>query len=240
MAMNIERFDEPFTYFVIDNYLDEDTARKLESEFIPFDSNKWFTYDNPVENKKALNSWYEFPPTTYQYISYLNSTEHVESLERLTGESKLYPDPGLHGAGWHIQGNGGLLNVHLDYCIHPKLLKKRKYNLIVYLSDWEKGWGGNLELWSHDSLTNQPKEKVVTLECKFNRAVLFDASMNSWHGFSEPINCPHNTFRKSIAMYYLVDSEGGDSDRKRALYSPRKEQQNNREVLDFIKKRAIG
>ena len=30
----------------------------------------------------------------------------------------LYPDYGLNGGGFHIMGNKGKLNPHLDYVIH--------------------------------------------------------------------------------------------------------------------------
>jgi hypothetical protein len=47
----------------------------------------------------------------------------------------LYPDPGLHGGGWHMHGAGGNLNPHLDYSIHPKSGLMRKLNIIIYLSN---------------------------------------------------------------------------------------------------------
>ena len=241
MEINLSNFvkkDYPFTYYIFDNFLNEDIARKLESEFPDYNSNVWYEYNNPVENKKALNSWYHFPPATYQFMEYLNSSVVVSQFERLTNVAPLYPDFGLHGAGWHVQGNGGLLNVHLDYALHPKTFQKRKMNLIIYLSDWEKEWGGNLELWTHDTESNKPKELGAIVECKFNRAVLFDASMNSWHGFSNAIACPKGKLRKSIAMYYHTDSDESDT-RKRALYAPRKEQEDQKEVLEFIQQRVM-
>jgi Rps23 Pro-64 3,4-dihydroxylase Tpa1-like proline 4-hydroxylase len=234
----IEKYNEPFDYFVIDNFLDEDLALKLSSEFPAYDSKDWYTYDNPLENKKALNNWYLYPSTTYAFLHDMNSDAFVSQLEEITGET-LFPDMGLHGGGWHIHGNGGKLNVHLDYSLHPKLHLQRKYNLILYLSpDWDTSWGGNLELWSHNDETKLPKEKVATVECKFNRAIIFDASMNSWHGFNDPINCPEGMYRKSIAIYYLKQPDDVVDDRQRALYAPTKEQQNDPSILEFIKVRA--
>ena len=114
---------------------------------------------------------------------------------------------------------GGSLAVHLDYATHPKLNLLRKLNLIVYLEkDYNPDWGGSLEFWSHDSKTNKPKEKITQIEPIFNRAVLFDTSQNSWHGFPIPINCPDGKMRKSIAVYYLTDLAPTSAKRYKALY----------------------
>jgi Rps23 Pro-64 3,4-dihydroxylase Tpa1-like proline 4-hydroxylase len=236
----IAKYEYPFEHYVIDNFLDEEFAKKLSNEFLHFDSPDWFVYQNPVEVKKSLNNWYNFPPLTYNFFTNLNSSGFISYLSNLTGVQNLYPDLGLHGGGWHIHGQGGKLNIHLDYSIHPRLHLLRKYNLILYLSqDWDPTWGGNLEFWSHDSKTKKPKEMAAKIDCKFNRAVLFDASKHSWHGFNDPINCPDGQYRKSIAIYYLTDvPEEVDDFRERALYSPTKEQETNPEILEFIKKRA--
>lgn len=237
--MTIQKYNEPFDYWIIDNLLDEEFARKLSSQFPDYNSKDWLFYDNPLENKKSINDWVKFPAETYKFMSNLVSQEYVSSLSELTGNENLYADAGLHGGGWHIHGNGGKLNVHMDYSVHPKLNLVRKYNLIIYLSeDWQSEWGGNLEFWSHDDETNQPKEKVVTIENKFNRAVIFDASQNSWHGFYDKIQCPEGKVRKSIASYYLTNTYIETPIRRRALYSPSPDQKNDTEVLNFIKKRT--
>ena len=79
---------------------------------------------------------------------------------------------------------------------------------------------------------------IVTLENKFNRVVLFDASQNSWHGFSKPMTCPENTYRKSIAMYYLIPPEANAVERNRALYAPSEEQKNDPKIMELINSRV--
>ena len=81
-------------------------------------------------------------------------------------------------------------------------------------------------------------ELVDTVGNVFNRGILFDTTQNSWHGFPEPITCPEGTYRKSIAFYYLTDPPENVDTRKRALYAPYKDQENNSEILDLIKKRS--
>jgi len=234
MALNY-----PFYHQVIDNFLDSKKAKEISKEFPEYDSDIWYCYNNPLENKKTCNSWYQFGPQTYRTLSFLNSKEFILQLQKITGIKKLYPDIGLHGGGLHIHGPGGKLNVHLDYSIHPKLKLQRKLNLIIYLTeDWNSEWGGSLEFWSHNPETNRPKEKVVTIDNIFNRAILFDTTQNSWHGFPEPLTCPDNTYRKSLAVYYLTDPSEGTDQRLRALYAPYKEQEANPEILKLIENRV--
>jgi Rps23 Pro-64 3,4-dihydroxylase Tpa1-like proline 4-hydroxylase len=229
----------PFNHWVIDNFLPLDTAKKLSNEFMDYNYPKWYCYNNPLENKKTCNDWWEFPPKTYEFLMHLSSSDIVLKLKSMTGIQSLYPDVGLHGAGWHIHGTGGKLNVHLDYSLHPKLNLQRKLNLILYLTeDWDTNWGGGLELWSHDDQKNKPKKCEKVINNVFNRAVIFDTTQNSWHGFPEPLTCPEGVYRKSIAFYYLTDPPENIDQRKRALYSPTKEQENNLEILDLIAKRS--
>lgn len=229
---------EPFDYWVIDNFFPIDFARDLSADFIAFDHPDWFVYDNPLEVKKTLNNWWNFPPLTYSTIEQFNTQQFVNYLENLTGIVGLQPDPGLHGAGWHIHGSGGKLNVHLDYSLHPKLELQRKLNMIYYATeDWDARWGGNLEFWSGDS--NTADRCVTTIDCKFNRAVIFDTTQNSWHGFPTAINCPDNMYRKSIAMYYLIEpNETVDPQRLRAKYVPSTDQRNDPYIDQLIQQRA--
>lgn len=229
----------PFPYYIIDNFLDINLAESISNEFLDYEAEQWFIYKSPLENKKALNNWNLFKPQIYKLISSLNSTQFIESLKQITKIENLYPDIGLHGAGLHIHGNGGKLNIHLDYSVHPKMNLQRKLNLILYLTPgWKTEWGGNLELWSHDKENNLPKNKEVVIENKFNRAVLFDTTQNSWHGFSQEITCPINIYRKSIAVYYLTDlDQNTDLNRKRVLYSPNEQQKGDKNILELIKAR---
>ncbi len=231
--------NHPFYHQIIDNFFNQEQAKRISQEFPEYNSDIWFCYNNPLENKKTCNNWYQFGPEIYKTLTMLNSKEFIKQLQKITGISKLYPDIGLHGGGLHIHGTGGKLNVHLDYSIHPKLKLQRKLNLIIYLEeDWNTEWGGNLEFWSHNKEKNKPDKRFVTIDNAFNRAVLFDTTQNSWHGFPEPLTCPEGKYRKSLAVYYLTDPPEGTDQRPRALYAPTKEQENDPEILKLIQERV--
>lgn len=228
----------PFDHCIVENFLDEDTASKLEADFINYDDGRWFQYENSIENKKALNDWNVFPSLTYAFFSKLISEEFIKILSDSLG-IPLYADPGLHGGGWHVHGQGGNLNPHLDYSIHPKLGLQRKINIILYLSsDLCEEHGGHLGLWSHDHSLYQPDELMYSIRPKFNTAVIFDTTQNSWHGMSKPLNVPIGVFRKSIAVYYLTNPPDNVELRERALFAPRADQKNNIDVIELIKHRA--
>ncbi len=228
----------PFRHCVIDDFFNESIAINLENDFPGYDDSRWLYYKNAIEDKKVLNDWNCFPELTYKVFRQLISDEFISILSASVG-IPLYPDPGLHGGGWHMHGAGGNLNPHLDYSIHPKIGLQRKLNIIVYLSsELKELYGGHLGLWSHNKESNLPDELIKEVRPKFNRAVLFDTTQNSWHGMSRPLQQPEGIYRKSMAVYYLTEPPKSVDPRQRALFAPRTEQIGDNSVEDLIKLRA--
>lgn len=229
---------QPFHHVVIDNFFKKDFAKKLEKEFLDYHSDKWYKYKNEIEDKRALNNWNIFPNKTYQLFEYLISEKFVNFLSKLV-KKKLYPDPGLHGGGWHIHGQNGNLNPHLDYSIHPKVGLQRKINIIIYISNnFKECYGGHLGLWSNNAKLKQPGDLKKEIRPKFNRAIIFDTTQNSWHGMSRKLRQPKGIYRKSIAIYYLCKPYKKVDKRLRALFAPRDNQKNSKKILNLIKMRS--
>jgi len=219
--LNFSFHNEPFDHWMINNFFEIDFARQLSNEFIDYSdtSDDTIHYHNWTAEKKACNKWDKFPPKTYQTFFNLVSSDFTSKLSDLTGLNPLYPDVGLHGGGWHMHGQGGRLSLHLDYSIHPKLNLQRKLNLIIYLEeDYHPDWGGSLQLWSHNHKSSKPLKKVKEIEPLFNRAIIFDTSQKSWHGFPDPINPPKGKMRKSFAIYYLTDITSTAEERYKAHF----------------------
>jgi hypothetical protein len=63
---------------------------------------------------------------------------------------------------------------------------------------WERGWGGNVELWDRDV-----KVCYHSLEPILSRCVIFETSEISFHGV-EAVTCPAGMTRKSFAGYYYT------------------------------------
>ena len=219
---NIQYDNHPFDHWLLEDFLDVGDARKVSKEFIDYDNptEDIIHYQGWIAEKKACNRWDRFPPLTYKIFSNLLSMDFVSKLSEITGITPLYPDIGLHGGGWHMHGKSGNLAVHLDYSIHPKLNLQRKLNLIVYLEeDYDPAWGGSLQLWSHNKDNKRPLNKVKEIEPIFNKAIIFDTTQKSWHGFPEPIHPPEGKMRKSFAVYYMTDITSTAEERYRAHFT---------------------
>lgn len=229
------KYNSPFPHIEIDNFFSKKIADRLSKDFAPYHDSKWHYYNNTIENKKVINNWSYFPEMTYSVFQYLCSQDFIQLLSDFVG-SELIPDFGLHGGGWHIHANGGNLNPHVDYSIHPKLKFQRKLNLIIYLSkELKPNHGAHFGLWSAKKNGNAIDKLEKTIFPQFNRAVIFDTTKNSWHGLSKKLEAPKNIFRKSIAIYYLEEKKEKTKKRYRALFHPRENEKGNKEVLKDIK-----
>ena len=81
----------------------------------------------------------------------------------------------------------------------------RRINVLIYLNEkWDDNWGGQLELWD-----KKMKNCVIKISPIFNRCVIFNTDYNSFHGHPEPMTCPKNIYRKSIALYYYLNPKKG-------------------------------
>lgn len=235
------RKETPFNYVVIDNFLSEEDALALSREFPSYDNEFWYSYDNPLEIKKASNNWNMFETKTYQFFTHVLSDSFTQKVEILLyGESdnKLKGDIGLHGGGFHTHKSGGKLNPHLDYSIHPKLGLQRTINLILYINpEWRPEYGGALGLWEHNSETGKPGKLVKKVDCVFNRAILFNTTQNSWHGICNEITAPGNLTRNSLATYYLAEPTKNYDTRVKVKYAATEDQQNDPEIEKLIEAR---
>ena len=217
----------PFEHVLIPNFFSEQVVEQLVGEFpAPNDANfEWKRYDNPIENKFTLNNFEGLVNTTKTFER-LQSPEFVNALKVITGIPNLESDPVLHGAGLHAYPNGGKLDAHLDYQVHPITGKERRVNLIVYLNrTWQPEWGGALELWN--SARTHCETKVIP---GWNEAILFKTSDMSYHGLPRPIQCPDDNFRRSLAVYYVSAPRSGIVPRPKAEFFPDPSQTVNPEL----------
>jgi glucan-binding YG repeat protein len=98
-------FKTPFPHIVIDNFLNEELAIELSNEFPDYKDEKWYYYDNPLENKKANNNWGMFPPSTYNFFHYLNSDVFIVNSEKAYFYSE--PNLSLKRKGYLVKGESG-------------------------------------------------------------------------------------------------------------------------------------
>jgi Rps23 Pro-64 3,4-dihydroxylase Tpa1-like proline 4-hydroxylase len=198
------RSADPFPHVVMDDFLPAEFLRGLLPEFPGYEGRTYF--DRSQERLK-----FQFPPKDIpgrrlrNLVMELNSPAVVRFLEEMTGIPNLIPDPYYEGGGLHETRKGGHLGVHADFNVHHRLRCERRLNLLVYLNDdWPQDYGGDLELW--DQKMEACQHKVAPLMA---RAVVFNTSLDSFHGHPEPLACPPERSRRSIATYYYTANPEG-------------------------------
>ena len=195
------RENKPFPHIHLPDFLDYETAQAIADEFPAPDTDAWTQYKHHNENKMGMAKRELFPPRLRAVADELNSPEFVAWLSQLTGIPGLIPDPSLEGGGLHQSGRGGFLNVHTDFSMHHYQKHwRRRVNVIVYLNpDWQEQWGGAIEFW--EMSMRRCAAKYAPL---LNHAVIFTTDERSLHGFPDPLRCPDNVARKSLAFYYYT------------------------------------
>ena len=190
----------PYPHIVLENFLDPGILEDCIVEFNKLnETDGWINYKHYNEKKRGLNKLDLLPEAIKGTINELNSPEFLEFLSTLTGIKDLQKDDALEGGGIHQSGKGGFLNIHADFTVHPHHRNwQRRVNVLVYLNkDWQEEWGGKLELW--DTKMKACEAKVLPV---FNRCVVFNTDADSYHGHPEPMTCPEDRYRRSIALYY--------------------------------------
>ena len=194
----------PFRHVVIDDFFDSSVAERLLQEFPPFDPKRALNENGELGNKAVVERIRALGPS-YRALDQLIQTEEFLSLiGRITGIPGLLYDPHYFGGGTHENRAGQDLDAHIDFNRHPATHSHRRLNLIVYLNhEWLDSWGGSLELHSDPHSEDDQITRITPL---FNRAVIFETTESSWHGFTR-ICLPadrQELSRRSIALYFYT------------------------------------
>lgn len=192
----------PFPHIAMPNFIKPEILEQVASEFpdLAKVDGAVRQFQNEREIKYASIGMHHLSPAALHLNSYLQSDLFLEWLNTLTGiEEPLISDPYLAGGGYHEIKRGGLLKVHADFNKHPKLDLDRRLNMLIYLNKgWEPSWGGELQLFDDDM--SRPAQKILPV---FNTAVIFTTTSFTYHGHPDPLNCPEEISRRSLAYYYF-------------------------------------
>ena len=205
--------NKPFPHIVLKNIWDDEQLAKVADEcerFENWDEEKNFSAQSAREHAGR----FEVPSSSFGFVHYCNGPKFLRSLEVLTGEVGLIPDPYLYGGGIHSTLNKGFLKMHADFNWHQHLRLYRRLNLLIYLNrDWDEDWGGGLQL---AALGESGLETGQIVMPNFNKTVIFTTTDSSFHGHPDPMNLPAGRVRNSIALYYYVSTKPeGTSEYKR-------------------------
>ena len=197
----------PFPNIHFNDFFNPEFLQEVLKEFPDLNKAKEGIKFNDVNQKKNASKGESLlGEKTKELVHFLNSEPFLNILSDLTGIEDLLPDPTLSGGGYHEILPGGFLKVHADFNIHPKYKLERRVNLLIYLNeDWKKEYGGEFELWDL-SMT----KCITQIEPLFNTVAIFSTTSTSYHGHPNPLKCPENRSRKSIALYYYTNGRPED------------------------------
>ena len=195
---------EPFRHIVIDDFFSSDFCADLLDDFPPFARGNARNEDGGVGLKSTLEKIRSISPAYTQLDDLIQTREFLDVIGKITGIENLLYDPWYFGGGTHENRTGQDLDPHIDFNRHPVERWHRRLNLIIYLNrEWDESWGGCLELHSDPRATD---DRVKLVAPMYNRAVIFETTELSWHGFSR-ISLPddkQSLSRKSIALYFYT------------------------------------
>ena len=195
--------NDPFEFCSSSNFLPIDIANKAETEFVDFDKTIGSGNERYQKLKRGFSDYSKMPSTVKEIIDFFYSEKFIKILENKFNLKNILPDWTLQGGGMSQSFNGGYLKVHSDFLHKRKSKHRRVLNLLLYLNtDWKSEWKGALELWDKNMATCKKKIDPI-----MNNCVIFRTDQGSNHGFPDPIQCPNNVNRKSIALYYYVEEK---------------------------------
>ncbi len=203
---------QPFRHIVMDDFLEPGFCRELLAQFPAFDHEKARNELGEVGGKAVHMNLPQLGPAYARLDGMLKNREFLEFMGRITGIPHLLYDPKYVGGGTHENRDGQDLDAHVDFNFHPFTQLHRRLNLIVFLNpEWLEAWGGALDLHVNPWLP-EAEDHVKSVVPLFNRAVVFETSEISWHGFRR-IELPEekkHLSRKSIAVYYYTRRRPAD------------------------------
>lgn len=207
----------PFPHIVMEDFLSTDVLRGVLDQFPDRNGRSYF--DRAQERFK-----YQFDPNTVDsprvrnLLAELNGEPFLAFLSAMTGIEGLISDPYYSGGGLHETLSGGHLSVHADFNVHKEMKVERRLNLLIYLNDdWPEEYGGQLELW--DKKMRAAAKSILPV---MGRAVVFSTTLQSFHGQPNPLTCPPDRSRRSIATYYYTAFPAAETGPKRSTtFQPR-------------------
>ena len=195
----------PFRHLVIDDFLEPGFCKELMREFPAFDSARAINERGETGRKAVVPDVARIGPAYARFDAMIRGREFLDLIGRISGIPKLLYDPEYVGGGTHENLDGQDLDPHVDFNYHPRRGWHRRLNLIVFLnSEWRPEWGGCLELIEDPWSSNGSRSAEVVVPVA-NRAVLFETTERSWHGFRR-IQLPAGAAsRRSLAIYLYTE-----------------------------------
>lgn len=174
------RSGAPWPHVVVDDAVEPSELRELaaEASAVPDELLSWER--SRRIRKGVLADTERMGPALRGFFAACMDAPFMGTVEELTGVTGLVADPGLTYAGLYVTPPGGWQRVHEDFPVHPETGLWNRVAVLVYLSDWAAGDGGELELWPED-MVGSP----TLVEPRPGRMVVFETSAATRHGIRQ-------------------------------------------------------
>lgn len=192
---------QPFPHIVIDNLIDKEILSNIQEGFPDLSEMEGTErHSGSTDEKLASPRGRKFQtPLIASLLAFLNSSEFIDFLQDLTSiKEPLIPDPHFVAGGLHQVRRGGFLKIHTDFCKNHYTKLDRRINVLLYLNkNWPEEYGGHLEFY--DKEMSECRQRILPT---FNRMVIFNTNDFTYHGHPDPLTCPEDRTRNSLAIYY--------------------------------------
>lgn len=189
-------------FLVIDDLLPKNLAENIYNNF---PKKKQMRFMSSFREKKYTFKKLDQTARILLDITFaIQSPKVISLIEKITGIQNQRPDPSLYAGGLSLMTKNHFLNPHIDNSHDSERKYYRTLNLLYYISPgWMLEYGGNLELWDNEV------KKAITISSTFNRLVIMETNLNSWHSVS-PVT--HNEYRCCVSNYYFSKQSPSNKD----------------------------
>jgi len=196
---------KPYHHVMIDDFLQEDIAKKLSQSFPAdelFNHKKKDAHEFKLEGDR-----FDLYPDIFSVLKEeIAKPQFSTFIEQITGIEGAFVTDDSYGVGIQKGKKGSFEDVHIDFNIHPEKDVQHKLNFQLFLSPtWKAEWNGALEMWN-DCVSKCKK----AVSCKFNRALIFEVKDTAYYGYTKPLECPDNTGRKVFSANFYTNKEAND------------------------------
>jgi Rps23 Pro-64 3,4-dihydroxylase Tpa1-like proline 4-hydroxylase len=189
---------KPWPHVAVEDVFPEELLDSIAAECAGLDETCLITSNDARQVKQEASGG--LGPATEHFLALVESARFREFISTVTGVHNLLPDPTHKFAGAHRTPPGGFTKIHRDFAVHPASGLFHRVNLLVYLNrNWPDSYGGSLELWPSDM--SAIGRRIFP---RFNTMVLWETHDATLHGLPDPVACPSDRMRLSVACYYYT------------------------------------
>jgi hypothetical protein len=217
--LKVEKIKNPYTIWVVDNFLKEDTFQTIMEAWPSSGDISWHhghttvngEYNILEQGMRGISRTEKMPEYIGKVVEHFHSEEFTSKLVKLLEVEDLIPDVAMRWSGMRAMLPGSFQLIHSDARKSPETGMRKEITCLLYFNkQYDKQRDeGCLEIWN-DDMTACTHE----IEPLPNRLVVFLNSDTSYHGVPTV-----KSERRAITFSILKN--GSTTERSKALFVAR-------------------